>query len=135
MLSTTSPLEAIRASDRPRDLPPPPARMSCIALAVVALVVTALMLILPKPASALQQQQAMPQQQAMVPVCGEPAVVTTGGYARLVLRTVQPVDPQIRITGGILVVQFRQPVSIVVDRIVGSASDYFGAVRRDPDGR
>jgi hypothetical protein len=47
-----SPLEAIRESDRPRDLPPPAARMSCIILAVVALFVTALMLVLPKPASA-----------------------------------------------------------------------------------
>lgn len=135
MLSPTSPLEAIRASDRPRDLPPPPARISCIALAVVALVVTALMLILPKPASAQQMQQPAAQQQAMAPIRGEATVVTTGGYARLVLRTAQQVDTQVRVTGGILVVQFRQPVSIVVDRIVGSAGDYFGAVRRDPDGR
>lgn len=128
-----SPLEAIRESDRPRDLPPPAARMSCIVLAVVALFVTALMLVLPKPASA-QQQQAAAQQQ-MAAVRGEATVATTGGYARLVIRTAQQVDAQIRVTGGVLVVQFRHPVAVAVDRITGSAGDYFGAARRDPDGR
>ncbi|MEW6450806.1 MAG: tetratricopeptide repeat protein [Pseudomonadota bacterium] len=142
MLSFTSPLEAIRESDRPRDLPPPPARLSCIVLAVVALFVTALMLVLPKHASAQQQpmrQQAIAQQamaqQAMAPVRGEATVSTNGGYARLVIRTAQQVDSQIRVTGGILVVQFRQPVAVAIDRITGSAGDYFGAARRDPDGR
>ncbi len=38
-------------------------------------------------------------------------------------------------TGGILVIQFRQPVDIPVDRLGSAASEYTGAARRDPDGR
>jgi tetratricopeptide (TPR) repeat protein len=126
MLSFTSPQEAIRASDRPRQLPPPPARTSCIAIAVVALFVMALMLVLPRPAAAQQQPQA---------VRGEATVTVNGGYARLVIRTAQEVESQVRVTGGVLVVQFRRPIDVSVDRIVGAAGDYFGAARRDPDWR
>ena len=38
-------------------------------------------------------------------------------------------------TSGILVIQFRQPVDIPVDRLGAAASEYIGAARRDPDGR
>ena len=38
-------------------------------------------------------------------------------------------------TSGILVIQFRQPVNVAVDRLGAAASEYIGAARRDPDGR
>src|SRR5439155_18683969 len=57
------------------------------------------------------------------------------GYARLVIRLAEEVETQVRISGGILIIQFKRPVDVAVDRISAGASDYFGAARRDPDGR
>jgi tetratricopeptide (TPR) repeat protein len=68
-------------------------------------------------------------------VRGEASVTATGGYGRIVIRTAAEIEPQVRMTSGILVIQFRQPVDIAVDRLGGAASEYIGAARRDPDGR
>ena len=78
------------------------------------------------PALAAAQQQG---------VRGEATVTTTGGYGRIVIRTAAEVESQVRMTSGILVIQFRQPVTIAVDRLGAAASEYIGAARRDPDGR
>lgn len=102
--------------------PPPVARRSCIVLAAVALIITAVLLMLPRPAAA----QA---------VRGDASVVTSGGYARLVIKLAEEVEAQVRSSGGILVIQFRRPVDIAVDRIPAGAGNYFAAARRDPDGR
>jgi tetratricopeptide (TPR) repeat protein len=75
---------------------------------------------------------AVGQQQG---VRGEATVTTTGGYGRIVIRTAIDVDSQVRMTSGILVIQFRQPVTIAVDRLGAAATEYIGAARRDPDGR
>src|SRR5207237_9083175 len=92
-------------------------------LAVVGLLVPALML---APSAALAQAQGLR---------GEASVTTSGGYGRLVIRTAADVESQVRMTSGILVIQFRQPVNIPVDRLGTGASEYIGAARRDPDGR
>ena len=92
-------------------------------LAVVGLLLTALML---APNAALAQAQG---------VRGEASITTTGGYGRIVIRTAADVDSQVRMTSGILVIQFRQPVNVAVDRLGTGASEYIGAARRDPDGR
>ncbi|MCX7315217.1 MAG: tetratricopeptide repeat protein [Alphaproteobacteria bacterium] len=68
-------------------------------------------------------------------VRGEASVTTTGGYARIVIRTAADVESQVRMTSGILVIQFRQPVNVAVDRLGSAAGEYIGAARRDPDGR
>ena len=68
-------------------------------------------------------------------VRGEASVTTTGGYGRIVIRTAAEIESQVRMTSGILVIQFRQPVDIPVDRLGAAASEYIGAARRDPDGR
>ena len=60
---------------------------------------------------------------------------TTGGYGRLVVRLDVEIDAEVRVSSGVLIVQFKQPVDISVDRITAGASQYFGAARRDPDGR
>ena len=121
MLSPSSPIEAIRLPGRRRK-PPAAARHTCILLAVAALIVTALLLVLPRPAAA----QA---------VRGEASLSISGGYARIVLRLDQPVDAQVRISGGVLVISFARPVNVAVDRISAGAMDWIGAARRDPDGR
>jgi tetratricopeptide (TPR) repeat protein len=92
-------------------------------LAVVGLLLTALML---APNAALAQAQG---------VRGEASITTTGGFGRIVIRTAADIESQVRMTSGILVIQFRQPVNVAVDRLGTGASEYIGAARRDPDGR
>src|SRR3954464_15402422 len=94
-----------------------------VLLAIVGLLPAALMHV---PNAALAQAQG---------VRGEASVTTSGGYGRLVIRTAADVESQVRMTSGILVIQFRQPVNIAVDRLGAGASEYIGAARRDPDGR
>ena len=100
--------------------------MSGSTICRVLLAVAALALIAPREA----QAQTQPQ-----PVRGEASVTTTGGYGRIVIRIGAEVESQVRMTSGILVVQFRQPVTIPVDRLGSAANEYIGAARRDPDGR
>ena len=94
-----------------------------VGAAVLLLAATTLV---PQPATAQSQPQGMR---------GVASVETTRGYARIVIRTASAVESQVRLTGGILVVQFRQPMNVPVDRLSQAASDYIGAARRDPDGR
>ncbi len=84
------------------------------------------------PALMLAPREALPQTQG---IRGEVSITTTGGYARIVIRVGAEVESQVRTTGAILVVQFRQPVNVPVDRLGPGASEYIGAARRDPDGR
>jgi hypothetical protein len=69
------------------------------------------------------------------PIRGEMTMSTTGGYGRLVVRLDAEIEADVRVSSGVLIVQFKQPVDIPVDRITAGASRYFGAARRDPDGR
>lgn len=82
------------------------------------------------PRPALAQAQSQPQ-----PLKGELTVSTAGGYGRLVIRLDTEMDAEVRVSSGVLIVQFKQPVNIAVDRAVNGARQYFGAARRDPDGR
>jgi tetratricopeptide (TPR) repeat protein len=68
-------------------------------------------------------------------VKGEVSVTATGGYGRIAIRLAIPVEAQVRMSGGVLVIAFKQPVDVPVDRITAGATDYIGAARRDPDGR
>jgi tetratricopeptide (TPR) repeat protein len=66
-----------------------------------------------------------------------PATVSTtvsGGYARLVFSAGEYIDATARVAGNVLIISFKQPVSVTVDRIPVQAADYVGAARRDPDG-
>ena len=67
-------------------------------------------------------------------VKGEVRVSTDGGYARLVFRFEKEVPASIHINYPVMVVTFKQPVAVSVDRLSGAASDYIGAARIDPDG-
>ena len=124
-MNSSSPLEAIRWRGRWQKKPAP-AQRSCIILALVALVATAIMLLLPRAAVA---QRATPA------VRGEATFNASAGYGRMVLRFAQPVDAQVRLAGGILIVTFRRPVDVPIDRINSGNADWIGAARRDPDGK
>jgi tetratricopeptide (TPR) repeat protein len=66
-----------------------------------------------------------------------PATVSTtvsGGYARLVFSAGEYIDATTRLAGNVLIITFKRPVNVTVDRIPVQAADYIGAARRDPDG-
>jgi tetratricopeptide (TPR) repeat protein len=68
-------------------------------------------------------------------VRGEASVNTAGGFARLEIRLAKEVESQVRISGNVLVIQFKQPVDVPVNRITVGATAFIGAARRDPDSR
>ncbi len=65
---------------------------------------------------------------------GQVSVATSNGYARLVFTLSEETDAEVRLANGIVIVTFKQPVDISVDRIPIGAPNYVGAARRDPDG-
>jgi tetratricopeptide (TPR) repeat protein len=67
------------------------------------------------------------------PVKGEVKVSTDGGYARLAFRFEKEVPANVQIIFPIMVVTFKQPVAVAVDRLVVGAPDYISAARLDPD--
>lgn len=69
------------------------------------------------------------------PVKGEIKVVNEANYTRLVFRLDEIVDSRVRQSGAILVIEFKKPVAIAVDRINAGAPTYISAARRDPDGK
>ncbi|RAI39311.1 hypothetical protein CH341_26135, partial [Rhodoplanes roseus] len=68
-------------------------------------------------------------------VKAEMSVSTAEGYARIVFHFAEDVESDVRMGNGILVVGFRSPVAVDVERLSSAASGYVGAARRDPDGR
>jgi hypothetical protein len=69
------------------------------------------------------------------PVKGEVSVtVAPEGYARLIFRMAEEIDSDVRVSNGIIVIRFKQPVDVTVDRMAAAAIGYVGAARRDPDG-
>ncbi|MBS0533574.1 MAG: tetratricopeptide repeat protein [Proteobacteria bacterium] len=68
-------------------------------------------------------------------VKGEVKSSIIGGYGRLVFKFDEPVDAKVRVAGAILVIDFKKPVAVAVERLNSSASDYISAARTDPDGK
>ena len=50
-------------------------------------------------------------------------------------RIAEEVEWQVRLANGIIVITFKRPVDVAVDRISAGAGDYISAARRDPDGK
>lgn len=67
-------------------------------------------------------------------VKGEAALTEPGKFARLVLKFEQDVPTEAVVAGGILVVRFKMPVDVAVDKLSDALPKYIGSVRRDPDG-
>jgi tetratricopeptide (TPR) repeat protein len=118
MLSGSNPFKAIVRRGRRRM---PAARRARVMLAAFAMLLPAL-LMTPRPALAQD-------------VKGEASVSTSGGFGRLVIRFNTEVESSVRMSGNVLIVQFKQPVDVPVNRITTNATEYIGAARRDPDGR
>jgi tetratricopeptide (TPR) repeat protein len=68
------------------------------------------------------------------PVKGEATFSAAGGYARLVLKLDEDVDSDVSVAGSIVVIRFKRPVDINVDRLSDAVPAYVGSARRDPDG-
>src|SRR3954471_12309547 len=68
------------------------------------------------------------------PLRGDIRVSTNAGYARLVFTFGEENDADVRLANGIVVISFKKPVDVNVDRITSGASGYVGVARRDPDG-
>ncbi|MBI3699980.1 MAG: tetratricopeptide repeat protein [Afipia sp.] len=65
---------------------------------------------------------------------GEATLTAPGKFARLVLKFEQDVPTEAVVAGGILVIRFKSPVDVSVDKLSEALPDYVGSVRRDPDG-
>jgi tetratricopeptide (TPR) repeat protein len=68
------------------------------------------------------------------PVKGEATFSASDGYARLVLKLDEDVDSDVSVAGSIVVIRFRRPVDISVDKLSDAVPGYVGSARRDPDG-
>jgi tetratricopeptide (TPR) repeat protein len=68
------------------------------------------------------------------PVKGDATFSAGGGYARLVLKFGEDVGAEVTTAGTIIVIRFKRPVDVAVDRLAEAVPDYVGSARRDPDG-
>src|SRR5437764_3762053 len=67
-------------------------------------------------------------------VKGEATFSASGGYARLTLKLAEDVESEVTTAGSVIVIRFKRPVDILVDKLPDLVPDYVGAARRDPDG-
>ncbi|WP_041798357.1 hypothetical protein [Rhodopseudomonas palustris] len=88
----------------------------CLALGLVLAVALS-----PRPASA----QA---------VRGEAIFESGGGYGRLLFKLAEDVESDVVMAGLIVVIRFKRPVDISIDKLAESAPNYIGSARLDPDG-
>jgi tetratricopeptide (TPR) repeat protein len=63
------------------------------------------------------------------------AVTVNDGYVRLVFAASEYIDATARVAGNVLIISFKEPIDVSVDRVASIAPDYVGAARRDPDGK
>src|SRR5213080_622201 len=68
------------------------------------------------------------------PVRGEATFTSGGGFARLVLKLAEDVESDVSTAGSIIIIHFKRPVDIPVDKLADAVPDYVGSARRDPDG-
>lgn len=67
-------------------------------------------------------------------VKGEATLSAGGGYARLVLKLDEDVESDVVVAGSVLVIRFKRPVYVPIDKLADAVPDYVGSARRDPDG-
>ncbi|WP_375414408.1 tetratricopeptide repeat protein [uncultured Bradyrhizobium sp.] len=68
------------------------------------------------------------------PVKGEAVFSAPDGYARLVIKLAEDVESDVSVAGSIVVIRFKRPVDISVDKLSEAVPGYVGSARRDPDG-
>jgi hypothetical protein len=67
------------------------------------------------------------------PVKGDIKILTQDGYTRLVLKLAEPVTAKIQLNWPIMVIAFKKPVSIPVDRLDLKAPKMISAERLDQE--
>lgn len=84
------------------------------------------------PPALAQRAQAT----APAPLKVEATASTANGFARIIFNLNQIVSSEVKISGGVLVVAFGQPVEVQqLNLLVSQLDGYVTAVRSDPDGR
>src|SRR4051812_40567344 len=68
------------------------------------------------------------------PVRGEATFNSGGGFARLVLKLAEDVESEVTTAGSIIIIHFKRPVDIPIEKLSDAVPDYVGSARRDPDG-
>ncbi|MBR0754580.1 tetratricopeptide repeat protein [Bradyrhizobium jicamae] len=68
------------------------------------------------------------------PVPGVATFSSAGGFARLMFKLKEDVESEVTTAGQIIVIRFKRPVDISVDKLSDAVPDYVGSARRDPDG-
>src|SRR4030081_28399 len=68
------------------------------------------------------------------PVRGEATFSASGGYARLMLKLAEDVESDVTTAGSIIVIRFKRPVDVSVDKLADAVPDYVGSARGGPGG-
>ena len=68
------------------------------------------------------------------PIKGDVKAIADGGFVRLLFHFDEAVDANVRVSGAIIVINFKKPVAVAVEKLNSAAPDYISAARRDPDG-
>ena len=119
---TASPLSPVETRARKRRRGRPLWRRG--ALAIFAVLQALMLLAPPLGGRALAEER----------IKGEVKVTTDDGYARLAFRFEKEVPATIQVTYPIMVMTFKKPVAISVDRLNAGAPTYISVARVDPDG-
>jgi hypothetical protein len=107
-----------RASGRARSAPAL-SRRACWAASVVL----ALIAVFGAPRAAMSD-----------PIKASLSASTSDGYARLIFTMSDYDAASVRQAGSVLIIGFKEPIDVSVEKLAAQAPDYIGAARRDPDG-
>ncbi len=69
------------------------------------------------------------------PIKAELSAKTREGYLRIMFRFSDDVEANVRLANQIVIVDFKSPVWVAIDRLNEMAPDYVSAARSDPDGQ
>ena len=75
-----------------------------------------------------------PAKSAAAVVKSELSVSSQNGFVRLVFTLAEETEADVRLANGIIVISFKRPVEVSVDRIPMQSAGYVNAARADPDG-
>jgi tetratricopeptide (TPR) repeat protein len=68
------------------------------------------------------------------PIKGEVKAIADGGFVRLLFNFDEAVESNVRVSGAIIVISFKKPVAVAVEKLSSGASGLISVARRDPDG-
>src|SRR5690349_1547043 len=81
----------------------------------IATALSTALVLLPALFDCPAQAQGQPQPQAQAqraPIKGEITMSTAGGFGRLVVRLDGEMDAEVKVSSGVLIIQFKQPVNV-----------------------